>query len=175
MPQGRRAWLWCAGGLALAGLSGCGFKLRQAPQLAFHTLVLSAPQASPLVQELRAALVATGVTVLDAMPVASQGVVPVQVDAVLEVLLDLREKAVVGINSAGQVTEFQLRHRARFRLRTPRGKDLMAESEISLQRDVSYSESVALSKAEEEQLLYRDMQTDLVQQLMRRLAAVRSL
>jgi LPS-assembly lipoprotein len=172
----RRAALQGVAVLLLAGLSGCGFKLRQAPQLAFHTVVLPLPQASPLRQELYAALVAAGLTVLDAMPPAQTGVAPaVLVDAVLEVLLDQREKAVVGITAAGQVTEFQLRHRARFRLRTPLGKDLMPESEISLQRDVSYSESVALSKAEEEQTLYRDMQTDLVQQLMRRLAAVRAL
>ena len=41
------------------------------------------------------------------------------------------------------------------------------------QRDISYSETIALAKEAEEALLYRNMQTDLVQQLLRRLAAVR--
>jgi LPS-assembly lipoprotein len=44
-----------------------------------------------------------------------------------------------------------------------------------LQRDISYNEALALSKAEEEAEMYRDMQTDIVQQVMRRLAAVRTL
>jgi LPS-assembly lipoprotein len=42
-------------------------------------------------------------------------------------------------------------------------------------RDISFNESSALAKETEEQLLYRDMQSDIVQQLMRRLAAVKSL
>jgi len=82
---------------------------------------------------------------------------------------------VVGSTAAGQVREFQLRTRFRFRLSTPAGKVLIEDSEILLQRDISYSETLALSKADEEAALYRDMQTDIVQQLLRRLAAVRSL
>ena len=100
---------------------------------------------------------------------------PPQVDAVLDILTDQREKSVVGSTAAGQVREFQLRLRFRFKLSTPRGKELIPESEILLQRDISYSESIALSKQEEEAELYRDMQTDVVQQVLRRLAAVRSL
>jgi LPS-assembly lipoprotein len=43
------------------------------------------------------------------------------------------------------------------------------------QRDLSFNESVALSKDAEEQLLYRNMQSDIVQQIMRRLSAVKTL
>ena len=71
--------------------------------------------------------------------------------------------------------EFQLRLRVRFRLRTVSGKELIAESEILQQRDTNFNESAVLSKEAEEGLLYRDMQSDIVQQLLRRLAAVRSL
>jgi LPS-assembly lipoprotein len=39
---------------------------------------------------------------------------------------------------------------------------------------MSFSETVALAKEAEEALLYRDMQADLVRQLMRRLAALRT-
>ena len=90
-------------------------------------------------------------------------------------LSDLREKTVVGVNATGQVREFQLRVRIRFRLRTPQGKDLIPDTELLQQRDISFNESAVLAKEAEESLLYRDMQSDLVQQLMRRLAAVRSL
>ena len=79
----------------------------------------------------------------------------------------------VGVNASGQVREFQLRLRMRFKLRTPQGQELIPETELLLQRDISFNESAVLAKEAEEGLMYRDMQTDIVQQLMRRLAAVR--
>jgi LPS-assembly lipoprotein len=95
--------------------------------------------------------------------------------AVLDVLTQQREKTVVGVNAAGQVREFQLRVRVRFRLRTPAGKVLIANTELVQQRDISFNESAVLAKEVEEGLLYRDMQTDIVQQLIRRLGAVTEL
>jgi len=38
---------------------------------------------------------------------------------------------------------------------------------------MSYSESIALAKQHEEIELYREMQTDIVAQVLRRLAAIR--
>ena len=197
--------LGAGGTLLAAGLlGGCGFRLRQAPSFAFKTLMATLPATSPLRRELRTALVSAGITVVDAsLPPPPPGgavatsaalqlpgddagfaaaptrptppVPPPQADAVLDILADQREKSVVGSTAAGQVREFQLRLRFRFKLSTPRGKELIPESEILLQRDISYSESIALSKQEEEAELYRDMQTDVVQQVLRRLAAVRAL
>jgi LPS-assembly lipoprotein len=94
---------------------------------------------------------------------------------VLDVISEQREKVVVGTTSSGQVREFQLRIRLKFKLRTPNGKDIIPETELLVQRDISYNESAALAKESEEGLLYRDMQTDMVQQLLRRLAAVKEL
>lgn len=163
---------------ALGVLTGCGFQLRQAPTFAFRTLLGPLTDASPLRRELRGALEQAGITVLLTLPPPNPNaaVSPAAgVDVVLEVLTDQREKAVVGSTAAGQVREFQLRSRFRFRLRTLQGKDLIEDAEILLQRDISYNEALALSKAEEEAEMYRDMQTDIVQQVMRRLAAVRTL
>ena len=178
----RRGFLVGVGGVLAVAVTGCGFKLRQAPKFAFQTLLASLPDSSPLRRELKVALLNAGVTVLDAMPVvnanaaAAPGATPVAApDAVLEILTDQREKSVVGSTAAGQVREFQLRVRFRFRLSTPRGKVLIEDSEVLLQRDISYSETIALSKLEEEAEMYKDMQTDVVQQVLRRLAAVRSL
>lgn len=176
----RRGFLLAAGSSLAATVAGCGFQLRQAPKFAFQTLVAPLPDASPLRRELKVALLNAGVTVLDTMPVANAnaqpGAAPVVVpDAVLEVLTDQREKSVVGSTAAGQVREFQLRIRFRFRLSTPKGKELIADSEVLLQRDISYSETIALSKLDEEAEMYKDMQSDIVQQVLRRLASVRSL
>ena len=52
---------------------------------------------------------------------------------------------------------------------------LIAPTEILQQRDISFNESAVLAKEAEEGLLYRDMQNDIVQQIMRRLAAVTAL
>ena len=156
--------------LALVSLSGCGFALRKAPNFAFSTLFSSLPESSPLGVELRRSLQATG-----KVKVISDPRLINEAQVILEPLLDQREKVVLSLNATGQVREFQLRLRFRFRLRTPAGKELIPASEISLQRDISFNESAVLAKEAEEALLYRDMQSDVVQQIMRRLAAVTAL
>lgn len=155
--------------LATSLLAACGFQLRQAPVFAFKTIYIGTGPSSGLGNELKRSIGASGAVGVVAAPT------PDQAEVVLDVLAEQREKSVVGMNASGQVREFQLRSRLKFKLRTPQGKELIPESEILLQRDISYTESAALSKEAEEQLLYRDMQTDIVQQLMRRLAAVKSL
>ena len=92
---------------------------------------------------------------------------------VFDVLSEQHEKIVVAVNSSGEVRELQLRIRVKFRVRTPQGEERVPESEILQQRDISFNESAVLAKEAEEALLYRDMQSDIVQQLLRRLAAIR--
>jgi len=151
--------------LACCGPSGCGFELKRAPELHFKTLQLVgfAPR-SPLAEELRMNIDASTTTkVVDSIA---------QAQVLLEALADAREKSVVASTAAGQVTEFTLRLRFRFRLRTPAGKELIAPTEIVQSRDMSYTETAALAKEIEEASLYRSMQSDIVSQVMRRLASV---
>jgi LPS-assembly lipoprotein len=150
-------------------LAGCGFQLRQPPVFAFRSIYITAAPNSTLGNELKRTIAASdGLTVIT----DPSGLTNAQV--VLDVLTDQREKVVVGLTASGQVREFQLRTRLKFKLRTPQGKELIPESEILQQRDISFNESAVLAKEQEENLLYRDMQTDIVQQLMRRLAALKS-
>jgi LPS-assembly lipoprotein len=79
----------------------------------------------------------------------------------------------VASTAAGQVRELQLRARLNFRLRTPQGRELIPATEILLSRDISYSETAALAKEQEEDFLFRAMQGDIVDQVLRRLASVR--
>ena len=148
-----------------AVLAACGFELRQAPQLPFRSIALIGfePQ-SPVGQSLRQQLAVGGVQVMEA---------PAKAEAVFEALIDKREKSVVASTSAGQVREVQLRARLRFRVATPAGKLLLAADELLLTRDMSYSETAALAKAQEETLLYRAMEDDIVAQVLRRLAAIK--
>lgn len=163
----RRLLLLACGGAAL--LAGCGFQLRKAPDFAFDSILVTADVNSPLANQLRRSLAADG-----RVRVLPPGTDPAQVQVVLDVPVEQREKVVVGLNSTGQVREFQLRLRTRFRLRTPQGRELIPETELLQQRDISFNESAVLAKEAEESLLYRDMQNDIVQQLMRRLAALRA-
>jgi len=166
--QPRRGFLQGLGvvGASLA-LSGCGFALRQAPTFAFKTLSLEGNTA--LINQLRRELRAAGTVTLVPKEAASTA------DAVLVVLGEDRDRFVISTNSAGLLREVQLRLRIRFSLRTPGGKELLAASEVSQTRDLSFNETNALAKESEAELLYRDMQADIAQQLMRRLAAVQSL
>jgi LPS-assembly lipoprotein len=96
-------------------------------------------------------------------------------EVIFDQLLELREKVVVGRTSTGAIREFQLRLRYRFRVRSRNGIELIPDSEITLNRDINYNETGALSKESEEALLYKDMENDLVLQLQRRLAAIRQI
>jgi LPS-assembly lipoprotein len=155
---------------AALALAGCGFELRQAPNFAFKTIYVAAAPNSSLANELRRTLATA-----DDVAVLTEPAAATTAQVVLDVLADQREKSVVGLGATGEVREFQLRTRFRFKLRTPQGKELIPETELLQQREISFNESQALAKESEENLLYRDMQADIVQQLMRRLAAVKTL
>jgi LPS-assembly lipoprotein len=71
------------------------------------------------------------------------------------------------------VREFQLRYRVGFRVHDGKGAEYVPQSVIQLTRDVTFNDAEILAKEQEEQLLFRDMQTDMVQQIMRRLAAAK--
>ena len=176
----KRRDLFALGGSAL--LAGCGFQLRKAPDFAFNAIVLNAPDSSPLAAELRRSLqsdgkvqvLGTGALATAAGGAASGPAAAAAGQVIFDLLQEQREKVVVGLNSTGQVTEFQLRSRVRFRVRSAAGRDLVPETELEQHRDISFNESAVLAKEAEESLLYRDMQSDMVQQLMRRLAAIRT-
>lgn len=153
---------------AAFALAACGFELRRAPEFAFKTI--SVPSPGAVATELRRTLGSAGT--VRVLPATAR---PEEAQVILDVLSEIREKVVVGINASGQIREFQLRTRLHFRLRTPQGRELIPDTELLQQRDVSFNESAVLAKEAEEGLLYRDMQTDLVQQLMRRIAAVKQI
>ncbi len=166
-PNRRRALgaaVAAVAGLAGLGLSGCGFALRQPPRLSFGSLAFTgfAPR-SPLEQELRSAVRAQ-IPVFDAAPRA---------EVVLHALQDRRERSVVASTASAQVRELQLRVRFEFRAQTPGGRELLPRALLLLTRDMSYGETAALAKDQEEAELFREMQSDVVAQVLRRLASIK--
>ena len=153
---------------AATALGACGFELQRPPALRFKTIQLAGfPARSPLAAELKRSIDASTTTqVVEALKDA---------EVVLQALTDERQKSVVAVTAANQVREFELRSRFRFSLRTAAGKELIPASEILLKRDLTYIESAALAKEQEEAFLYRAMQSDIVSQVLRRLASVQLL
>lgn len=158
----RRAAL---GLLATAALAGCGFELRRDQPLALRSVALVGfTPNSHLAVAMRQSLARSGVAL---------AANPAQAEAVLDALEDKRERVAAASTAAGQVREITLRVRLRFRVATPDGRLLLPISDLSLSRDMSYNETVALAKQQEEAMLFRAMEDDIVAQVLRRLASVR--
>jgi len=159
----RRLLLGAGGALLTATLAGCGFKLRQPARVSFSSIALVGfARRSPLADELKRQL-QRQVQVLET---------PDKAEVVLQSLDDVREKSVVASTAAAQVRELQLRVKFNFRVRTPGGRELIPRAELLVSRDLSYSETAALAKEAEEADLFREMQSDVVAQVLRRLASV---
>lgn len=160
------------GAVALSSLlSACGFRLRGVPSFVFRSLYIQAGRGSPVALELQRNLASAS----EKLTVLRDPASPDQAEAILQILSERQERVIVGSNVAGQVREIQLRLIVNFTLRTPSGEDPIPPIEIRQQRDVTYNETFALSKEAEEAMLFKDMRKDIVQQMLRRLSAVKSL
>ena len=154
--------------LSVLVLSACGFRLRGTgpqPVLPFKTLFLSVAEGSPIAVPLRRNL--------DAMSNIEIVSDRKQADAALEVLNEGRDKQVLSLNSQGRVREYTLLYRANFRVVDKEGRQLLAPTELVIRRIQSFNESQVLAKEAEEATLYREMQSDLVQQVLRRISAIK--
>ena len=154
--------------IVLANLSACGFHLRGSNgeyNLPFRSIYLAFPENSALGTELRRNLRGG-----DKVAVVSD---PAQAEAQFDVLSENRGKSILSLNAQGRVREYLLTYTLVFRVRNAQGAELLGPTEIGLNRALTYNESQVLAKESEEALLYRDMQADLVQQVLRRLASVK--
>ncbi len=163
-PRRRLLAALLLGGPALA-LAGCGFQLRGSANLPFETLFAVFPPGSATGTEFRRNLVHTGGTRLVDRPELAE--------ARLEVLEERHDKEVVGFSSIGRPREYELRLLVRFQVLDRQGEVLVPPTELNLFRHISTTDTQYVAKEQEELMLYRDMQRDVVQQLLRRLAAVR--
>ena len=146
-------------------LAACGFHLRGEATYAFTSIYVNGAGAPSLAGELKRALAAA----------SSARVVDSAKDA--QVILDIPrvvdDKEVLSLTGAGSVREYELTKRVEFRLHDAEGGEWLPPGEITLRRSYSFSESEVLAREAQEQRLLKDMQTDAVQQLVRRLQAAR--
>jgi LPS-assembly lipoprotein len=176
--------------LLIGLLAACGFKLRGSAELPgyklpFATIALSLPPTSEFYALLKRNIEARS---------AGTRVVEDSMDAqaVLTVLRDTNEKIILSLSGSGRAREYSLVRTFSFKVNAkavtaapgpvikytdaPPAEgptEYIPPSTITLRREITFSDDLVLSKESEEALLWRDMQSDLVQQLMRRLAAAK--
>ncbi len=143
-------------------LAACGFQLRSVANLPFESLYLDGGGDPTLAAEISQAIRSGTQTRLTDKADDAQVVLHVQGVA--------REKRILSLSGAGRVREYELIYRVGFRLLDKEGRDLIATQPIELRRSLLYDDAQVLAKEQEEALLNRDMQNDMLGQLMRRLA-----
>lgn len=147
-------------------VTACGFQLRgQIPSLPFDSIHVVAPPGHSI-----------GIDVERAIRVNTNAKVvkkPDEAQAILQILSAVNEKKILSLSGGGRVREFQLGYRVSARLIDPQGMEIAPFEEISLTRVLPFLDSQILAKAAEEEMLYKDMQTDAVQQIIRRIAAIK--
>jgi LPS-assembly lipoprotein len=147
--------------LALA-LAACGFRLRGSANVPFETLYI--PQAkSGIGLELKRNIEAnTSTKVIDD---------PRKAQALLAIAQESRAKLILSLTGAGRVREYKLTYTVSFRVHDGKGGEFVPPSLIELAREMTYLDTLILAKEAEEQLLFRDMQNQMVQLMLRRIAS----
>jgi len=162
----RRAWLRAAGVVTLAQLAGaCGFQMRRAAEFGFRTLYAGFPPGSLTGVEFRRKMrINDGVQLVDR---------PEAAEVRLDVLHELREKEIVSFSSTGRPREFQLRLIFAYKVTDANAVELIAPTQMLLRRELTTSDEQLIAKEQEEQVIFRRMHSELADQLVLRLAAVR--
>lgn len=159
---------WLLTGVILASvvlISACGFHLRGVSEFPFKTIYVAGSDSTPFGLALRRNL-------------KSQKNITLTSDAkeagvILDILSERPEKVILSLTVQGFVREYTLNSYLTFQIRNNQGKLFVPPTTIVVSRVISYNENVVLSKAVEEAALYKDMQSDLVQQIVRRLSALK--
>ncbi len=152
-------WLVLAATLALAA---CGFQLRGSAAVPFQKLYIPNAKTGIALDLKRNIEAGTNAKVVDD---------PKEADAILELSGENREKIILSLTGTGRVREFRLRYQISYRVHDGKGGEYVPPSNVQLSRDVTYNDAEILAKEAEEQLLFRDMQSDMVQQVLRRLSS----
>jgi LPS-assembly lipoprotein len=152
--------------LLAAIIAGCGFKLRgSSANLPYKSMYIALPETADVRIWLQRYIRSSGATeIVDNAKDA---------EAVFQQMQDSRIKTILTVNTQGRVTEYRLQLNYSFRVVDAKGRELVSANEISLSRDITYSDSNVLAKDLEEGLLWRDMNNDLVNQIMRRLSIIK--
>jgi LPS-assembly lipoprotein len=145
-------------------LSACGFQLRGSYNLPWETLAIGGvPENNEIYFQIKRGIEASSLTkvITDAK----------QANASLVILRNDQHKSILSLSAKGLVREFQLTRTISYRIQDASGKELIPINQIILQRDMTFDDERIFAKEAEEAMIWREMQQDMVQQLLRRLSA----
>ena len=142
-------------------VSACGFALRGAHALPYESVYVSGADYAIITAGLKRAITASGAKVATNEKEA---------DAIFIPTAEFRQPVILSLSGSGRVREKRLVFSYSFRLVDKEGRDLIPKATVQITRDISYSDSEILAKEQEEALLWRDMESDVVSQVMRRLS-----
>jgi LPS-assembly lipoprotein len=143
-------------------VTGCGFQLRGERATGLRSIHVP---GGGIAMEIRRTLTGGATKV---MPTAEGA------EAVLQIMAENREKAVNTITGAGRVYEYQLTLSVRYRMAIPgREEPVIPPTETVARRLITYSEAAPIAKEAEEQLLFKDMQLELADKILRQVAVAR--
>ncbi len=151
----------------LSTLGACGFHLRgeaKLPAAAQRVTVQAADPLSPLTRDLEAALKRSGADIRSA---AGEGV------ATLKLPVMKLSTEPVTISRQARVKEFRVVYRVEVELDAPDGSTLLVRTPIELSREYSFDEQQALGAQAEEELIRKELERDMVQQILRRLESAK--
>ncbi|HEY9024485.1 MAG TPA: LPS assembly lipoprotein LptE [Burkholderiaceae bacterium] len=146
-----------------ATLAACGFHRRIPQPLNYERIALSGfADRSTMAEEIKRALPSTARIVPSVL----------ESQVVIEAVEDTQKTTVEASTAFGQVRELELHVKLRYRVLDPNGTELLPLADVERFRDMTYDEKDALAKDTELKALYRDMQSDMANQLIRVLSAV---
>ncbi len=154
----RRAALSVAA--ACLALAACGFQLRGSANFPFESIHI--PGTSPLTVELTRNINSGSNARVRSEPKDAQ--------AILVILAEARDKTILSLSTAGRAREYQILYRVSFRVHDGKGGEFVSANDIIVRRDITFNDQV-LAKESEEVVLFREMQSDVVQQMIRRMQA----
>jgi LPS-assembly lipoprotein len=150
--------------LVLTVLPGCGFQLRtwELGTTAESVFVTSNPR-NPLEGPLQRALRQAGVALASS---------PAEAELVVALLDDRRERRSATVSDQARVAEYEVNLGVRYRVTDGDGNELVAPRWVERERVYRVDRDNIVGSSEEQALLEREMQQDLVQQIIRSLDAV---
>jgi len=149
--------------LMSTSLIACGFHMRGAADVPFNSIYI---QGSTIVisKALKKNLTLNSVKVLDSADSA---------ELLLEIVGEESEKRILSLAGTGKVNEFELYYRVHYRTKLA-GEALWSQVQtVEARRDYSYDDTQLLAKQGEEKRLNEDMQSSVVNSLVRRLSALK--
>jgi LPS-assembly lipoprotein len=144
-------------------LAACGFHLRGQGAFAmpFQKLyVQSANDYAPFINDLKSAFQRNHVQITDT---------PEQAQLTLQIVSEAAGKQILSLNAAGRVIEYRLQYYISLRAYDQKQQEWLAAQEITLMRILPYDDTQILAKQQEEALLYQNMRSDAVEQVLRRM------